>query len=254
MRLWIAQLAEVGRATIVTDRIRLLTFDLDDTLWELTPVLRRAEAAGYRWLQENIPAVTDLFSVEQLRDMRMQIARERPDLAHRVTALRKLSLQRAMTLAGVDKDGLDALIESAFQIFLQARHEVELFEAAESVLEQLRSDYTLAAITNGNFDIAIAGLDRYFAFAVNAEKLAHAKPHPEPFVEALRISGFSARQSIHIGDDIENDVRGAQRVGFATIWINMDGKDWPGGEPPSKQIRHLEELPDAVRAITELIR
>lgn len=233
------------------DRIKLLTFDLDDTLWEFTPVLRRAEATGYRWLQNNVPAVTQLFSIEQLRDMRMQIAHERPDLAHRVTDLRKLSLRKAMTHAGVENTAMEELIESAFQIFLQARHEVELFEAAEAVLEELQRDYTLAAITNGNFDIALVGLDRYFAFAVNAERLARAKPHPEPFEEALRISGYSSDQCIHIGDDIENDVRGAQRMGFATIWINMDEKEWPGGEPPSRQIRHLEELPDAVREITQ---
>jgi putative hydrolase of the HAD superfamily len=234
--------------------IKLLTFDLDDTLWEFSPVLQRAETTGYRWLQDNVPAVTQLFSVEQLRELRMQIAREQPHLAHRVTELRKQSLQRAMMLAGVDKGAIDELIDAAFTIFLQARHEVELFEAAETVLEQLQREFTLAAITNGNFDIALAGLDRYFAFAVNAERLTRAKPHPEPFEEALRIAGCGSRQCIHIGDDIENDVRGAQRMGFATIWINMEGKQWPGGEPPSKQIRHLEELPDAVHAIAEQIR
>lgn len=229
--------------------IQLLTFDLDDTLWELGPVLLRAEATGYRWLQQNIPAVTSLFTVEQLRELRLQVARERQDLAHRLTELRKFALRRAMTLAGVPEMDIDALTDAAFQVFLQARHEVELFEAAESVLEELQRDYTLGAVTNGNFDIAIAGLDRYFAFAVNAERLARAKPHPEPFEEALRLSGCSAQQCIHIGDDIENDVRGAQRLGIATIWLNREKNAWPGGEPPSKEIRHLEELPDAVREI-----
>lgn len=234
---------------MAADRIKLLTFDLDDTLWELSPVLRRAEATGYRWLQQHIPAITERFSAEQLREIRMQIALEQPHLAHRVTDLRKLSLHRAMTLAGVDTSAIAALTDAAFRVFLQARHEVELFADAETVLQQLQRDYTLAAITNGNFDIATAGLDRYFAFAVNAEHLPRGKPHPEPFEEALRLSGCAAQQCIHIGDDIENDVRGAQRMGFATIWINMDGKAWPGGEPPSKQVRHLAELPNAVRAI-----
>jgi putative hydrolase of the HAD superfamily len=236
---------------MASNRIQLLTFDLDDTLWELGPVLIRAEAIGYRWLQEHAPAVTRQFSIEQLREIRMQIAVEQPELAHRVTDLRKLSLQRAMMQASIDASAIPTLVDAAFTTFLQARHDVELFTGAETTLQQLQRDFTLAAITNGNFDIATAGLDRYFAFAVNAERLPRGKPHPEPFEEALRLSGCAAQQCIHIGDDIENDVRGAQRMGFATIWINLDGKAWPGGEPPSKQIRHLAELPNAVREIAQ---
>jgi putative hydrolase of the HAD superfamily len=239
--------------TMTANRIRLLTFDLDDTLWELGPVLIRAEAVGYRWLHEHIPAVTRQFSIEQLRDIRMQIALEHPELAHRVTDLRKLSLHRAMTLAGVAADAIAAHTDDAFSVFLQARHDVELFADAETVLQQLQRDFTLAAITNGNFDVATVGLDRYFAFAVNAERLPRGKPHPEPFEEALRLSGCTAQQCIHIGDDIENDVRGAQRMGFATIWVNLDDKAWPGAEPPSKQVRHLAELPNAVREIAQQI-
>jgi FMN phosphatase YigB (HAD superfamily) len=33
----------------VSDTIRLLTFDLDDTLWEFAPVLLRAEDVTYLW-------------------------------------------------------------------------------------------------------------------------------------------------------------------------------------------------------------
>jgi putative hydrolase of the HAD superfamily len=234
-------------------RIKLLTFDLDDTLWELGPVLKRAEAITYGWLCENVPAITEQFSVEHLRDIRMEIAREHPELAHRVTELRKLSLRRALAHVGLKPALIETTTETAFKIFLAARHEVELFDAAETALEQLQRDYTLAVITNGNFDIATVGLDRYFAFSVNAERLPRPKPHPEPFEEALRIAGCAAHQCIHIGDDIENDIRGAQRMGFATIWINMSERKWPGGDHPSKQIRHLEELPDAVRAIAERI-
>jgi len=228
------------------NRIQLLTFDLDDTLWELAPVLRRAETLSYNWLQSNAPTVTELFTVEQLRELRSQIARDRPDLSHRVTELRKLLLRQAMTLAQIEEHRIEALSDAAFQVFLQARHEVELFEAAEAGLDHLRGHFTLAAITNGNFDISAVGLNRYFSFSVNAERLQRAKPHPEPFEEALRMAGCRADQCIHIGDDIENDVRGAQRVGFATIWLNMRGVAWPGGEPPSREIQHLSELPDAV--------
>ncbi len=124
-------------------RIKLLTFDLDDTLWELGPVLIRAETVGYRWLHEHIPAVTRQFSIEQLRDIRMQIAREQLELAHRVTDLRKLSLHRAMTQTGIDASAIPTLVDAAFRVFLQARHEVELFADAEAALQQLQRRFHL---------------------------------------------------------------------------------------------------------------
>jgi len=234
--------------------IRLLTFDLDDTLWEFAPVLVRAEAITYAWLEQYAPAVTTLFSSDALRDIRLQLAREKPALAHRVTDLRVQGLRIAMQRAGIVDDHIEALVAQAFATFLHARHDIELFDDAEQVLLELKSHYRLAAITNGNFDIARAGLDRFFEFAINAEQLERAKPHPEPFLHALALADCAPHECIHIGDDVENDVRGAQRLGIHTVWINRGKLGWPGEQPPSQQVQQLAELPAAVRKITDSLR
>ncbi len=234
--------------------IRLLTFDLDDTLWELAPVLVRAEAIAYTWLQQHVPAVTSQFSCEQLREMRLQIARDNPHLAHRVTEMRVRGLHAAMERAGIANDLIENLVEQAFAAFLHARHDIELFDDAERVLLDLKNRFQLAAITNGNFDIARAGLDRFFDFAVSAEKLARAKPHPEPFLRALAIANCEPYECIHIGDDIENDVRGAQRLGMHTIWINRQQLPWEGEDAPSEDVQQLTQLPAAVQRIIESLR
>lgn len=233
--------------------IRLLTFDLDDTLWEFAPVLVRAEAITYAWLQQHAPAMTSRFSIEDLRNLRLQIAREQPHLAHRVTELRVRSLRIAMQRAGVLDHTIETLVEQAFTAFLHARHAIELFDDAERVLLELKSNYVLGAITNGNVDVKRLGVDRYFAFAINAEQLPRAKPHPEPFLQALAAAGCTADECIHIGDDCENDVRGAQRLGIHTVWINREGQRWRGGQPPSEQVQHLAQLPNAVHRIAESI-
>ncbi|HET8709825.1 MAG TPA: HAD-IA family hydrolase, partial [Spongiibacteraceae bacterium] len=211
--------------------IRLLTFDLDDTLWDFAPVLVRAEAITYAWLQQHVPAVTARFSCDELRDMRLRIAREQPYLAHRVTELRTRGLHLAMQLAGIADHAIENLAEQAFITFLHARHDIELLDDAEQILLGLKQQYQLGAITNGNFDIARAGLDRYFDFAVNAEQLDRAKPHPEPFLHALALAKCEPRECIHIGDDAENDIRGAQRLGMHTIWLNRLGLPWAGENP-----------------------
>lgn len=229
--------------------IKLLTFDLDDTLWEFGPVLTRAEAITYAWLEQHAPAVTARFSAAALRALRLQIAREQPELAHRVTDLRILGTRRALREAGVDAAQIEALTMAAFETFLAARHDIELFAATEAVLEQLSRSYVLAAITNGNVQVKRLGLDKYFSLAINAEQLARAKPHPEPFLAALEQIGCKPSQCIHIGDDIENDIRGAQRVGLHTVWMNPAREPWPGGTPPSQEISDLLQLPAAIENI-----
>jgi putative hydrolase of the HAD superfamily len=237
-----------------TRAIKLLTFDLDDTLWDFAPVLTRAEAVTYAWLEQHVPALTARFSADALRDLRLRIAGEQPQLAHRVTELRIQGLRRALRDAGIAEHEIDAIALAAFEIFLEARHRVELFAEAETVLEQLSRDYVMAAITNGNVQVSRLGLDRYFSLAINAEQLPRAKPHPEPFLAALAGLGCSPSQCIHIGDDIENDIRGAQRVGLHTVWMNPAGQPWPGGMPPSQEIRELPQLPAAIEKIAQEVR
>lgn len=230
-------------------RIQLLTFDLDDTLWEFAPVLVRAEQITYAWLQQHAPALTARFSVEALRTRRFELARRQPELAHRISSLRLISLREALQAAGLDDNSAEQLSRSAFDVFLEARHGVAFFDGTERVLTELGRDYRLGAITNGNVEVARLGLDRHFAVAINAERLARAKPHPEPFLAALEQAGCGAAASIHIGDHIDHDIRGAQAVGMHTIWMNRTGEPWPEGPPPSAEIRHLTELPAAVRRV-----
>jgi FMN hydrolase / 5-amino-6-(5-phospho-D-ribitylamino)uracil phosphatase len=231
--------------------IKLLTFDLDDTLWEFAPVLWRAEQITYEWLQQHAPLLTAQFSMSALRELRLQIAREQPELAHRVTELRIVGLRRALQQTGIAAAEIEALTLAAFEIFLEARHRIELFDAAEEVLDQLSREYVLAAITNGNVQVKRLGLDQFFQLAINAEQLPRAKPHPEPFLAALEYAGCLPTQCIHIGDDIENDIRAAQRVGLFTVWMNPNREPWPGGEPPSQDIQELLQLPAAIDKIVK---
>ena len=50
--------------------IKVLSFDLDDTLWPCYPTIKRAEKKLYQWLSENQPVITHQYSAEQLREKR----------------------------------------------------------------------------------------------------------------------------------------------------------------------------------------
>ncbi|MET0380081.1 MAG: HAD-IA family hydrolase [Spongiibacteraceae bacterium] len=232
--------------------IRLLTFDLDDTLWDLRPVLLRADQLAFEWLSNHAPALGELFSVESFRQARLQIASARPDLGHRVSELRLYAQTEALKQAGYAESEAQRLSAQAFEIFMQARHDIHFFDAALDVLAELRRDYLLGAITNGNASPSRLGLDHLFAFTITSEELSHPKPHAIPFQAALQRARCDARQAIHIGDHVDHDMRGATAAGMFTIWINRAGEMWPGNDLPNADIQHLAQLPDAVRAIEEL--
>lgn len=231
--------------------IRLLTFDLDDTLWDLRPVLLRAEQLTFDWLTTHAPALGAMFTAEQLRAARMQFAHDHPALRHRVSELRIQAQIAALRQSGYSASEAEQLSQQAFEVFLRARHDVTFFDSALTVLAELHAQYLLAAITNGNASPTRLGLDRWFAFTINAETLAHPKPHATPFLEALQRAQCEPAQAIHIGDHIDHDIRGALAAGMHAIWVNPNGETWPGADAPSASVRHLAELPDVVRAIGE---
>ncbi len=53
------------------------------------------------------------------------------------------------------------------------------------------------------------------------------KPRNELFELALKKTGLSAEEVLHIGDSISSDIKGANSVGINAIWINRNEKDIP---------------------------
>ena len=84
--------------------IRVITFDLDNTLWDVEPVLLRAEEAQYRWLQQHREKVTRQFSTEALRDLRMQTWKLHPELHHHISDLRRQALYEVQLHCGYPED------------------------------------------------------------------------------------------------------------------------------------------------------
>ena len=70
------------------NNIRCITFDLDDTLWPVKPVILKAEQALYQWLCEHYPRVTDTYTVQQLTQQRVTLTMRYPDISHDVSLLR----------------------------------------------------------------------------------------------------------------------------------------------------------------------
>ena len=81
---------------------RLVTFDLDDTLWDVAPVMRGAEATLRDWLASQAPRLGPL-PIEQLWAIRGQLLEAEPLLRFRLSELRRRILLQALRSAGASQ-------------------------------------------------------------------------------------------------------------------------------------------------------
>lgn len=208
---------------------RAITLDLDDTLWAVAPTLVEAERVLGGWLAAHAPATAARLDAEVRAAIRRRLVAEHPGRAHDMSWLRRELLRRALAQAG-DPESLAA---PAFEVFLAARQQVELYPDVEPVLRAWASRYRLVAVTNGNADIAAVGLGRYFAGCVSAHEIGCSKPDPRMFEAACRLAGTDPAETLHVGDDWQLDVRAARAAGLQAAWLRRP------------DLRHASAGPDA---------
>jgi len=218
--------------------IRAITFDLDDTLWEIWPVIERAERATHQWFAQNYPRVAERFPVARMRELRQSMDVHYSERAHDLTFMRQATFREAARQCGYDA----AAGDGALGVFLDARHDVNLFEDVRPALENLRGRFLLGALTNGNADIARIGLDGFFSFRVSAAEVGAPKPAAAMFEAACAAAGARAHEVVHVGDDPQHDVAGATAAGMRAVWVNRRGADWIDSAPAPAQVRSLLEL------------
>ena len=229
--------------------IAVITFDLDNTLWDVEPALIKAEQAQQDWLLLHRPGTAEAYDHESLWEFKKSVWKRHPHLLHHVSRMRIQMLYELQIAAGYAEKEARSGAEEAFTAFLLERHRVVLYEEALDVLQLLARSYTLGALTNGNADIYKTDAAEYFDFAFLAEDIGASKPHPDMFHAALQQSGVGPEQIIHVGDNPEHDIRGAREVGMHTVWMNSQRESWPGGEKADQEIQNLRQLPQAIAAI-----
>ena len=225
--------------------IKVIGFDLDDTLWEVGPIIHRAEFKLNDWLQTEAPG--SKYTVATMRELRHELLAAEPELAKQITEFRRRIIELALTRS--DIHNATDLSHRAIEVFLAARNEIEFFAGAMDVLSELANTFTLGALSNGNADIKRLGLDNIFSFAYSAEQVGAPKPNPDLFYAALTHTGIDPHQMIYVGDDPSMDIDAAKKLGLKAIWLDH-GKKPKGDAEPDHIIHDIRELPTAIAAIT----
>jgi len=166
---------------------------------------------------------------------------------------------RELTFEEVYADALTRLGVPPGDEALRAMHDIfkrhysnSFHPCAGRVLDELSRRYKVALLSNTMSDqprvcLAEEGLDRHFALIVCSRDLGVRKPNPRIFRHVLRELGVEAEEAVHVGDNIEADMEGAEAAGITPIWIRSpDSPPWHG-----YSIDSLCELPDLLRRIEE---
>jgi HAD superfamily hydrolase (TIGR01549 family) len=208
---------------LASQTLRTLSLDLDNTLWDVDPVIEAAERRLKDWLAAECPRAVAHYQPERVLGLRREIAALHPERDHDLTFLRKAVLEQVLVGAGYPGD----LAEAAFAVFFAARNEVTLFADVLPALERLSQHFELVALTDGNADLAAIGLDAFFSHYINAAGVGRAKPHAAMFTAVAAATGHDPTEIVHVGDHPEKDVAGARRCGLRAVWVNRQNHPWP---------------------------
>ena len=125
-------------------------------------------------------------------------------------------------------DNFESFFEELYDRFASARA-WRLFPDALPVLQELKKQDKVVAVVS-NWDSRLfgicegLGLGPYLDFILASAVVGAAKPHPRIFQEALKRAKVIPAEALHVGDSLEDDVLGAQRVGIQAVFLDRKGK------------------------------
>ena len=224
--------------------IKLVTFDLDGTLWPIDEVLVKANQEMHNWIRPIVPAFVDLGE-DQMTEIRSGVLESQPEIAHDISAVRIEILKAAFERLGLTPSRSSELANGAFEVLLSWRNRVVPFAGVRQVLDQLQDHYTLASLTNGNADVSVTPLKDCFSFNLSAASVGALKPDPKMFKLALDLADVEAHEAVHVGDHPVDDIEAANAVGMQTIWVDYQESETAANATAT--VRRFEDLPKLLR-------
>ena len=134
------------------------------------------------------------------------------------------------------------------QLFMDFRvANLDFFPGVCSMLERLRSKFTLTVVSNGPLfsqkpKVEKLDLAEAVDHIVLGGAFTHQKPHPEIFYHACNLSGCTPKDAIHVGDMLYIDIAGAFAAGIECVWVSGGKKRHEHQPAPDHVITSIVEL------------
>ncbi|MRX28034.1 HAD-IA family hydrolase [Kangiella sp. HZ709] len=198
-------------------QIKVISFDLDDTLWDNSGVIEKCLAESYQYLCQREPLIKKHFTIDSMERITEQLIElEQPEYEN-MTVLRKAVIKQVLQ----EVNGDISLVNPAFAIFYHWRNQIVIPETTHRVLEYLARKYTLVATSNGNSNLKKVGLSDYFDRHLIAGIHGRAKPSAEMLSNLLEHYQIDGGQLVHIGDSILTDVMSAKAAGVQSLEMSI---------------------------------
>ncbi len=128
---------------------------------------------------------------------------------------------------------------------LNASMKFVLFDDVSATLKALKEKkLTLGLLTNLQSEVDSMcrelGIAAYLDFTVTSGEVGADKPQPPIFLKALEKAKAKASETIHVGDQYQNDVLGARGVGISPILL--DRADYYAEITDCPRIKSLTEV------------
>jgi len=221
-------------------RYRNLLFDVDDTLLDFGAAERQALRLLFE--EHAFPYTPETEAAYRRINQELWLSFERGAISREEVLHSRHS--RLFQEFGREVDG--AAMDRIFSRHLEAGD--QLVNGAFELIDRLQHDYSLYLVTNGVSRIQDkrlrgSGLHPLFKGIFVSEDTGYQKPMKQYFDYVFaRIPGFSAQETLIIGDSLSADIQGGHGAGLDTCWFNPGAKANEHGVAPTYEIQRLDEL------------
>ncbi len=226
--------------------IRAIFFDFYNTLVRFWPPLEEIQEASCRELGL-------LVTKEGIRQGYLQA----DQFFNEENAASSLSLRSPQEREGffatyeqliLEGAGLDVSLGLASQVWDLASEvpkDLVLFDDVIPAFKVLKGrKLALGVLSNLRMDTdslcRSLGLDSYLDFFLTSSDAGAEKPHPPIFKAALARAEVEPAEALHVGDQYQSDVLGAQAVGIRPVLLDRDG--WHHDVKDCVKIKSLLDL------------
>jgi len=219
-------------------KAKAVLFDLGNTLVYQEP---------YEAFQRILQANSVFKSIKEIREALEKGNREFEAERRAVLPAREFYVQLNMTILkhlGITRSVRRLAEEIDQQWFNFSK--VHVYSDVKDSLRMLKQMRLKLGVVTGGYELDIkqilprAGLEEFFDVCVGVDTTGKRKPKPEAFKHALKRLGVKPEEAIFVGDSLEQDYLGAQKVGMKAVLIQREGKPVTG----IKTVTSLREIFD----------
>ncbi len=189
--------------------IKLIVFDLDDTLYDADLYFEAAFKVISKFLTKKIH-----IKALQIEKKLWQIRRKKG------SSYKKLFNDVLSEYKTYDEKLIRKLVELFHATPIK---NLRPYDDVSEELNKLKKHYVLAILTHGNArkqndKLKKLGIKKHFKFLISAKDKKISKENPKLFEELLK-KGYKAEEIIYVGNNPLTDFKGPKKLGIITIRI-----------------------------------